>query len=159
MIYLYMQRFHLFLLVVTMTYSGRALATRAPCPEGSLHGTGRRGSTRICIDFPWGFHRQGYFFFFFFFSISEGRTRSHWEWNVWGITALYIGQSDFLNNCSTFFLPYYIVYHFNFLQVITWQISHAHKALVFFCTTAINKGLHAQQKKTKMEESKHIKQA
>lgn len=69
MIYLYMQRFHLFLLVVTMTYSGRALATRAPCPEGSLHGTGRRGSTRICIDFPWGFHRQGYFFFFFLASL------------------------------------------------------------------------------------------
>lgn len=67
------------------------------------------------------------------------------------LMALYIGQSDFLNNCSTFHLPYYIVYHFNFLQVIIWRISHAHKALVFSHATAINKGLHVQEKETKMK--------
>lgn len=44
---------------------------------------------------------------------------------------LYLGQSDFLNNCPTFHLPYYSVEHFNFLQVIIWWISHAHPGTHF----------------------------
>ena len=51
------------------------------------------------------------------------------------------------------------MYYFNFLQVIKWQISHAHKALVFSCAIAINKGWHAQERKRKTEESKHTKRA
>ena len=37
------------------------------------------------------------------------------------------------------------------------MISHAHKALIFSCATAMNKGRHAQGKKRKTEESKHTK--
>lgn len=44
--------------------------------------------------------------------------------------SLYLGQSGFLNNCSTFPSPHYSMYHFNFLQVIIWWISHARQALI-----------------------------
>lgn len=73
--------------------------------------------------------------------------------------SLYLGQSDFLNNCSTFPSPHYSMYHFNFLQVIIWWISHARQALISPPSlrepqrVCISRG-----KKSKMCESKHMKQ-
>lgn len=63
------------------------------------------------------------------FHISVGS--KSWRLECLRNYSLYLGQSDFLNNCSTFHLPYYSMYHFNFLQVIIWWISHVHQALIF----------------------------
>lgn len=63
--------------------------------------------------------------------------------------SLYLGQSDFLNSCSTFPSPHYSMYHFNFLQVIIWWISHAHQALIFPLLCESHIGCAFQEEKLK----------
>lgn len=142
---LWIPRFHLFLLVGTMIPSHGVLVMHASChPSSFMQSKSMRKWTELRGPPRGGSTGKGVF------HLSVGSKSVRLECVRNG--SLYLGQSDFLNNCSTFHLPYYSVYHFNFLQVIIWWISPAHPGTHFspFRATAINKDCVLQEVKTKV---------